>query len=162
MNIIIREYNSSDIEQAIRIWNGVVRAGDAFPQTDELNILSGNEFFCSQSRTAVAEDREKGDIVGLYILHPNNVGRCKHICNASYAVSPKLRGNNIGSMLVEDSLKEGRRLGFRILQFNAVVKDNLPARHIYEKLGFILIGEIPEGFRADNGYKNICLYYHIL
>ena len=31
-----------------------------------------------------------------YILHPNNIGRCGHIANASYAVSSKSRGLHIG------------------------------------------------------------------
>ena len=40
---------------------------------------------------------EDGKIFGLYILHPNNVGRCGHICNASYAVSSDARGRHIGN-----------------------------------------------------------------
>lgn len=64
----------------IAIWNEVVEDGIAFPQEDLLDAVSGKEFFESQSYTGVAEDG--GQIVGLYILHPNNVGRCGHICNA--------------------------------------------------------------------------------
>ncbi|MSS17159.1 hypothetical protein [Sodaliphilus pleomorphus] len=55
------------------IWNEVVRGGIAFPQEDELTEQSADSFFFnSQSYTVVAEDNETGELVGLYILHPNN------------------------------------------------------------------------------------------
>jgi len=88
--------------------------------TEPLLRESGAAFFASQSYTGVAEI--DGKILGLYILHPNNVGRCGHICNASYAVSSDARGQHIGEQLVLDCLKKGKELGFRVLQFNAVVE----------------------------------------
>ena len=119
----------------IRIWNEVVEEGIAFPQEECLDMESGAAFFEAQSYTGVAET--DGKITGLYILHPNNVGRCGHICNASYAVSSDVRGQHIGEKLVMDCLKMARTLGFRVLQFNAVVESNIHARHLYERLGFI-------------------------
>lgn len=145
----------------IRIWNEVVDEGVAFPQEERLDAKSGEAFFASQSYSAVAE--EDGKVYGLYILHPNNVGRCGHICNASYAVSSDARGRHIGEMLVKDCLRMGRELGFRVLQFNAVVESNVHARHLYERLGFVQLGTIPGGFRMKDGhYENICPYYHEL
>ena len=84
----------------VEIWNEVVEEGIAFPQIELLDILSGEEFFSSQTYTAVAEDQENGEIYGLYILHPNNIGRCGHISNSSYAVSGKCRGLHDGELLV--------------------------------------------------------------
>ena len=132
--MIIREYTQNDMPSIIRIWNEVVEEGIAFPQEDCLTMETGRSFFASQSYTGVAE--ENGTILGLYILHPNNVGRCGHICNASYAVASEARGRHIGEKLVQDCLKKGRELGFRVLQFNAVVESNIHARHLYERLGF--------------------------
>ena len=157
--MIIRKYREQDLEEMIRIWNEVVEEGIAFPQEECLNEDSGREFFASQSTVGVAEE-DDGKILGLYILHPNNVGRCGHICNASYAVSSACRGKHVGEQLVTDSLIRGKELGFRILQFNAVVESNAPARHLYERLGFRQLGTIPGGFRSRDGqYENICPYY---
>lgn len=157
----IREYTKQDIPDMIRVWNEVVEDGIAFPQEEFLDAESGNAFFASQSYCGVAE--EDGKVYGLYILHPNNVGRCGHICNASYAVSSDARGRHIGEMLVKDCLWMGRELGFRVLQFNAVVESNIHARHLYERLGFVQLGTIPGGFRMKDGhYENICPYYHEL
>ena len=73
------------------------------------------------------------------------------------------RGRHVGEQLVSDCLKQAKRLGFKLLQFNAVVETNLPARRLYERLGFVRIGTVPDGFRMKDGtYRNICLYYHTL
>ena len=157
----IRKYRENDLPEMTAIWNEVVKDGIAFPQEECLTVETGGNFFASQSYTGVAEI--DGKIVGLYILHPNNVGRCGHISNASYAVSSACRGRHIGEKLVLDCLKVAKDLGFRVLQFNAVVESNTHARHLYERLGFIQLGTIPGGFRMKDGhYENICPYYHVL
>ena len=162
-HIMIRKYKSDDLLDLIRIWNQVVEDGVAFPQEECLTEETGAEFFAQQTYTAVAEDTESRKIYGLYILHPNNVGRCGHICNASYAVDRDARGLHIGKKLVKDCLMQGKTHGFGVLQFNAVVASNTHARHLYERLGFIQLGTIPGGFRMKDGhYEDICPYYHVL
>ena len=159
--MIIREYQEPDLQRMIEIWNEVVEEGIAFPQEETLTYESGKTFFASQTYSAVAE--EDGRIYGLYILHPNNVGRCGHICNASYAVSSESRGKHIGEKLVTDCLRQAKEHGYGVLQFNAVVESNIHARHLYERLGFVQLGTIPKGFRMKDGhYENICPYYHSL
>ena len=159
--MIILKYEEKDLSSMIAIWNEVVEEGIAFPQEELLNAQSGAEFFSSQSYTAVAE--EEGKVYGLYILHPNNIGRCGHICNASYAVSSESRGKHIGELLVKDCLIQAKKCGFGVLQFNAVVESNIHARHLYERLGFVQLGTIPKGFRMkDDHFENICPYYHEL
>lgn len=158
----VRPYQPEDLDAMIAIWNRVVEDGVAFPQEEPLDGISGEAFFAAQSCSAVAEDNQ-GRVVGLYILHPNNVGRCGHIANASYAVDANCRGQHIGEALVKDCLARAKALGFRIMQFNAVVESNLHARHLYERLGFEPLGVIPGGFRMKDGhYENICPYYRVL
>ena len=96
MNIIIRKYTEEDLPQMIQIWNEVVENGIAFPQEDLLTADTGKVFFAGQTFSAIAEDVDTGKVYGLYILHPNNVGRYGHICNASYAVRQDARGLHIG------------------------------------------------------------------
>ena len=149
--IIVEKYDKKNIKAAIEIWNEVVRDGVAFPQEDELDEISGDNFFSAQSFTGLAKDDETGEILALYILHPNNVGRCGHISNASYAVKSNLRGRHIGELIVKHCIETARELGFRILQFNAVVAENVHARNLYRRLGFTELGIIPGGFRMPDG-----------
>jgi len=157
--ITVKKFSPADVHAMTDIWNSVVIDGIAFPQENTMTYEEGAKFFASQTYSAAAVD-ENGEVVGLYILHPNNVGRCSHIANASYAVKKGMRGLHIGETLVMDCMKKGAEHGFKILQFNAVVKSNIHARHLYERLGFIQLGEIPGGFRHSDGtYEDICPYY---
>ena len=159
MNITVRAYTRVDVGEMTRIWNEVVEEGVAFPQTECLTKETGAAFFARQSHCGVAVD-ENGAICGMYILHPNNVGRCGHICNASYAVASASRGLHVGEHLVRDCIARAHALGFRVLQFNAVVATNTRARRLYEKIGFHQLGTIPGGFRMKDGhYEDICPYY---
>lgn len=163
MEVRVRQYTQDDLPDMLRIWNGIVEEGIAFPQEETLDETSGREFFAAQSYCGVAETVPDGRIMGMYILHPNNVGRCGHICNTSYGVSSEARGLHVGEKLVLDSLVQGKRLGFGVLQFNAVVATNVHARHLYERLGFTQLGTIPKGFRMKDGhFEDICPYYHEL
>ena len=160
--IQIRKYGEKDIPAMVKIWNEVVEDGIAFPQLEVLTEESGREFFAQQTYCGVAED-EAGEVLGLYILHPNNVGRCGHICNASYAVRKNIRGLHIGEKLVLDCLQKAKENQFRILQFNAVVATNTPALHLYERIGFKKLGTIPGGFRMPDGtYEDIIPHYYLL
>ena len=162
MDIIIKALTPEYLDGAIRVWNEVVADGIAFPQEELLDRESGESFFAAQSFTGIACD-EAGRVVGVYILHPNNVGRCGHICNASYAVDASCRGQHIGEKLVRYCLEKGKELGFRVLQFNAVVATNTAALNLYEKLGFTRLGTIPGGFRSKDGsYVDIIPHYREL
>lgn len=159
--ITVRNYRETDLTEMISVWNSVVEEGKAFPQENCLTDESGRLFFASQTYCGVAEN--EGEILGLYILHPNNVGRCGHLCNASYAVKENARGKGIGRLLVTDCIEQARKAGFKILQFNAVVASNQAALHLYEKLGFVKLGTIPGGFRNKNGvFEDIIPHYYIL
>ncbi len=162
-SLTVRPLLPQEVSQAADIWNSVVEDGIAFPQTEPLTEAEAGEFFRAQTETKVCADKRDGRVLGLYILHPNNVGRCGHIGNASFAVRKDSRGLHIGEMLVKDCLDTAREKGFRIMQFNAVVASNVHARHLYERLGFVTLGVIPGGFLLKNGtYADIVLYYHLL
>ena len=156
----IEAYSEKYINDAIAIWNDIVEDGIAFPQKEPLDVQTGDAFFKSQSFTGIAINADSGEVVGLYILHPNNVGRCGHISNASYAVKKNKRGQHIGEFLVKDCLAKAKEVGFRILQFNAVVATNTSALKLYKKLGFTQLGVIPKGFLLKDGsYEDIIPHY---
>src|SRR5690554_6071309 len=96
----LRAYTDGDVQEMMEIWNHiVVEEGNSFPQMNGLSLAEARDFFAGQSYCGVSE--MDGKVAGFYILHPNNVGRCGHIGNTSYAVGPKMRGKGIGRRLVE-------------------------------------------------------------
>ncbi len=158
MDITIRPYLPEDLPGMINLWNAVVETGESFPHEEKLDTQSGSQLFKSQTLSAVAA--RDGEIVGLYVLHPNNIGRCGHIANAAYAVKSSSRGLGIGRRLVVHSIAEAKTNGFRILQFNAVLATNIVAIQLYKKLGFTQLGLIEGGFRSPSGeYIDIIPHY---
>ena len=158
MELQIRPYTADDIKAMVRIWNEVVEAGDAFPQVTPLTEQNADEFFSAQTATMVAD--VNGIIFGMYILHPNGIGRCAHIANASFAVASASRGLGLGRKLVENCIETCGKKGFRGLQFNAVFASNEAAQHLYESMGFTKVGMIPGGFiNGLGGYEDMFVYY---
>lgn len=157
MDIEMRTINQADLKQATEIWNSIVAEANSFPGDQLLCEDEAAAMFADQTETICACYGE--EVVGLYILHPNNIGRCGHIANASFAVKEADRGKGIGHQLVQDCLTRSRENGFKGLQFNAVVSTNYPAITLYLKLGFKIIGTIKEGYRLkDNSYVDTLVF----
>ena len=61
---------------------------------------------------------------------------------------------------MRDCIKQGAKLGYKILQFNAVVLSNETAHRLYKKIGFNEIGIVKKGYlNKNNEYEDIVLYY---
>jgi L-amino acid N-acyltransferase YncA len=111
------------------------------------------------SSTAI-QDR---DIVGTYILRPNQFGGGSHVANAAFMVAPDARGRGIGHAMGEHCLSEARQLGFRAMQFNFVVSTNKSAIRLWQKLGFEIVGTLPGAFRhPEKGYVDVYVMYRSL
>ena len=151
--ISLRPVSREYLHQATAIWNEIVESGDSFPGDKLLSEEDAQTMFEEQTASVCAFDGD--EVVGVYILHPNNIGRCGHIANASYAVKSSARGRGVGRALVEDCIRQAKAHGFRGLQFNAVVCTNTSAIALYIKLGFHIIGTVPGGYRyKEAGYRD--------
>lgn len=157
----IREFKKSDLGQILEIWNDIVEQGDVFSQDSLLTLAEAQEYFKDQTFTGVAVQGD--EVLGVYILHPNNIGRCNHLANTSYVVKKNTKGRGIGKKIVKHSMVIAKREGFRILQFNAVTVTNTKALELYRNLGFTQLGVIPGGFRdRENNYIDIIPHYIVL
>lgn len=163
MEIEIKKYQKKDIPSMTKIWNEAVLDGKALPQQEAMTEREASAFFGKQTDTYIAIDKSTGVVVGLYILHPNGIGHCSHIANASYVVWSVMRHKGIGRKLVIHSLEQTKKRGFTLLQFNAVVSTNTAAQKLYESVGFKRLGVLPGGYKSDSGqYIDTVLYYHDL
>ena len=97
-------------------------------------------------QTYVAIDGEQ--VAGTFIIKDNQPDLGSHVANASYMTHPDAFGKGIGRSMAEFSLDEARRLGYSAMQFNIVVKSNERAVRLWERMGFQIIGEVPDAFRT--------------
>ena len=85
---------------------------------------------------------------GLFTSEQVSAGHPDKICD------------QISDAIVTDCLEKAKEIGFRVLQFNAVVKSNTTALALYKKLGFTQLGTIPGGFLNKDGvYEDIIVHY---
>lgn len=158
----IRKAIETDKDTIWGILQEIILEGTSFAypsNSTKEEILS--YWFADDKHTFVAE--ENGIVVASFILKDNQPGRGSHIANAAYAVSAKHAGKGIGHQIGEQSLHIARALGYRAMQFNIVVKTNERAVKLWQKVGFQIIGEIPEAFLHPTlGYVNAYIMYQKL
>jgi L-amino acid N-acyltransferase YncA len=158
----IRPATNADRDEIWKIFHEVVSAGDTYvfdPNTSREEALG--YWFRADTHTYVAEqDRQ---VVGTYVLRPNRPGLGAHVSNASFMVAPNARGLGAGRAMGEHCLTEARRLGFRAMQFNFVVSTNESAVHLWQDLGFKIIGTLPGAFRhSEKGYVDVYVMFRSL
>lgn len=141
----IRQATAADFDAMWGIFQSVVSTGDALPfPVDFDQATFRTHWFGSQAAyVAVTE----AGVVGMYKLGANYPGRGSHVASATYAVSPAAQGRGIGRALVNHSLSQARASGHLAMQFNYVVSTNAPAVELYKKLGFAIVGTLPQAFR---------------
>jgi len=175
----IRKAAEEDKPEIWKIIKAVIAPGDTYtfaPDSTEEEMIA---FWCSpEKHTYVAvwseapqragildneSSRSNGQIVGTFFLKANQPGLGAHVGNAGYMVAPEAKGKRVGRTMAEYSLEESRRLGFKSIQFNFVVKSNAVAVKLWQDVGFEIIGEIPEAFNhAENGLTNAYIMYRKL
>lgn len=115
------------------------------------------------SATVVAVDHQPDGterIIGSATMGPNRPGPGSHIGTASFMVDPAVHGRGTGRRLGEYVIDWHRRNGFHGIQFNAVVETYLPAVRLWQSLGFMIIGTVPEAFdHADLGLVGLHVMY---
>ena len=105
--------------------------------------------------TVVLED-DRGVILGTAKMGPNRPGAGAHIGTASFMVAPTARGRGVGRALAEFMVQWHRDNGYRGIQFNAVVETNEDAVHLWQSLGFEIVGTVPGAFLSPtHGYVGL-------
>lgn len=128
------------------ILHAVLAPGDTYawaPDTSREEALA--MWHPPGGRTIVAH--HEGRLVGTYLLKANQPGLGNHVANCGYMVAPDARGRGLGEALCRHSLDLARSLGFRAMQFNAVVSTNLGAITVWQRCGFTLVGTVPGAHR---------------
>ncbi len=160
--IIIENANEADKDDVWAILKAVIATGDTYtfdPNSSKETML--NYWFGTDKRTYVA--RFNNRIVGTFVIKDNQTGLGSHIANASYMVAPTSAGLGVGKRMGEFSLVEAKNLGYHAMQFNIVVKSNERAVKLWQKIGFSIIGEIPDAFRhVTDGLTNAYIMYQKL
>lgn len=146
LDVVLDATTDADIDELLTLFRAIVVADEGYPQHPD-EPLTRDDFLTYWIAPAavgrVARSAFDGRLLGAYTMKPNGVGRAAHVANAGYIVAVDARGRGLGTALVEDSMVAARGAGFDALQFNFVFASN-PARRLYERLGFVDVGKVPD------------------
>jgi ribosomal protein S18 acetylase RimI-like enzyme len=144
--LAIREIGAGGFARAWPIFHAVVAAGDTYSYPPDIDETQARAMWTTPpSRCFVAE--RDGEVVGVYMLRPNQPGLGDHVANCGYMVAPHARGQGIASAMCGHSLDEARRAGFAAMQYNFVVASNETAVRLWQRHGFAIVGRVPGAFR---------------
>jgi L-amino acid N-acyltransferase YncA len=160
--IAIRPTQEADFEKIWPIFHQVVSQGTTYPYAMDTNRDQAHHLWMElPTATYVALIDEQ--IRGTYYIKPNQPGYGSHVCNAGFMVSQAAWGQGLGSAMVNHSLQEARHLGFKAMQFNAVVSTNTRAIALWTRSGFETIGILPKAFNHQQlGLVDLLVMYQWL
>jgi GNAT superfamily N-acetyltransferase len=142
----IREATEQDWPRIYPFWSRIVEAGETYAYPLGLGPDEARALWMEQppGRTVVAVEGD--EILGSAKMGPNRPGRGAHVATGSFMVDPSRHGRGVGRALGEHVVEWARGNGYHSIQFNAVVQVNAAAVHLWQSLGFVIIGTVPEAF----------------
>jgi L-amino acid N-acyltransferase YncA len=156
----IRPASDADWEQIWPFFEAIVAGGETYAYPEGLGSDRARELWMERppALTVVLED--DGRVLGTAKMGPNRPGRGDHVGTASFMVDPAASGRGVGRALASYVVDWHRTQGYAGIQFNAVVETNLAAVHLWQSVGFEVLGTVPGAFRsASHGRVGLHLMY---
>lgn len=150
-SVTVRPATASDRGAVLHIARELVRSADTYAYDPGIDDDELWVYWCPPAGGDGFVAELDGEVVGMFVIRPNNPGPGAHVANASYAVRADVRGIGLGRQMGEASLELAIALGYRAMQFNTVVSTNRNAVSLWRSLGFRIVGTVPDGFRLPDG-----------
>ncbi len=155
----IREATEADFEEIWPIFHEIVSAGDTYAYPRDVSKSEGKRLWMELPQKTYVVESEYG-ISGTYYIKANQAGPGSHICNCGYMVPFSFRGRGIATAMCEHSQKMALELGYKAMQFNFVASTNEGAVSLWQKLGYEIVGRLPQAFKhPSKGYVDALVMY---
>lgn len=156
----IRPASEDDWPELWPIFAAIVAEGETYAYAEDLTPEEARDLWLEPPPGLTVVLEEDGRILGTAKMGPNRPGRGDHVGTASFMVDPAASGRGVGRALASYVVDWHREHGYAGIQFNAVVETNAPAVHLWESLGFRIIGTVPGAFRsATHGRVGLHVMY---
>tara|TARA_B100000745_G_C20077579_1_gene368031 strand:+ start:257 stop:769 length:513 start_codon:yes stop_codon:yes gene_type:complete len=134
-------------------FQAIVAAEETYAIDPNITYDDAFSLWCKTPLLSIAVKDEQGQLLGSYYLKANAAGPGSHVCNCGYMVTPHARGKGVARAMCEHSQQAARQHGFIAMQFNAVVASNQVAVALWQRLGFSIVGTVPNAYcHSSLGY----------
>ncbi len=156
----IRAATADDWPLIWPFFSAIVGAGESYAFPEGLTVETGRGWWMEQPPALTVVLQDDGRILGSAEMGANRPGRGDHVGTASFMVDPEVSGRGVGRALASYVVEWHRGHGFSGIQFNAVVETNAAAVHLWQSLGFRIVGTVPAAFRsATHGRVGLHVMY---
>ncbi len=162
-NLTVREaIRPQDDNSLYGILEPVIREGLTYPVDTTAKQEDIFAYWFATDKTVFVAETD-GEILGTYYLKPNSTGPAAHVANAGYMTHPNARGKGVARAMALDSFQRAKLSGYRAMQFNLVIANNVAAIHLWHSLGMEDVGRITDAFRLPSGdYVDAIVMYRQL
>ena len=160
--MLIRKAEIADARAIAAIILPTIREGATYSLDPDLSEADALAYWMGTDKeTFVAED--EGEVVGTYYMRPNQGGGGRHVCNCGYMTSAAAVGRGVASRMCEHSLSHARERTYRAMQFNFVVSTNEGAIRLWQRMGFEIVGRLPDAFQhPSRGFVDALVLFQTL
>ncbi len=160
--MLIRKAEIADAEAIAAIILPAIREAATYSLDPELSKTDALAYWMGPDKeTFVAE--EDGEVLGTYYIRPNQGGGGRHVCNCGYMTSRVAAGRGVASRMCEHSLGYAREQQYRAMQFNFVVSSNEGAIRLWQRMGFEIVGRLPDAFEhPSRGFVDALVMFQTL
>ena len=160
--MLIRKAEIADARAIAAIILPTIREGATYSLDPDLSEADALAYWMGTDKeTFVAED--EGEVVGTYYMRPNQGGGGRHVCNCGYMTSAAAVGRGVASRMCEHSLSHARERKYRAMQFNFVVSTNEGAIRLWQRMGFEIVGRLPDAFQhPSRGFVDALVLFQTL
>jgi len=142
----IRAYEATDWPSVWPVFQEIVSTGETIPYDPAWTSEQARKVWVEPPPGLTVVACEGARVLGTAKMGANRPGPGAHVATASFMVAVDARGRGIGRALGEYALDWACAQGYAAMQFNAVVETNDAAVHLWQALGFQIIGTVPEAF----------------
>ena len=144
----IRPATDADWRQIWPFFAAIVADGESYAYPEDLTSEQARDLWMESPPGLTVVLEEEGRVLGTAKMGPNRLSRGDHVGTASFMVDPTATGRGIGHALAAYAVDWHRSHGYAGIQFNAVVETNTSAVHLWQSLGFQIVGTVPGAFRS--------------
>lgn len=142
-----RRYQEADWPALWPILQATFAAGDTYVFPRDMPEAAARQAWTAVPDEVWLAEDEQGRVLGSGYLKPNQPGQGRHIANAGFVVSEHARGQGVARQLAGHVVDRAKAQGFAGMQFNMVVSSNHAAVHLWQDMGFQIVGTLPGAFR---------------
>lgn len=162
MSLIIRQMAKDEFDKVWPFYSAIIRAGKTYSYPPDLTFEQGRDIWFAEGKTPFIAEID-GEAVGTFYLRSNQLGLGDHVANGGFMVAPQHIGKGYGTQMGEAMVEEARKAGYHGMQFNFIVVDNEPSLRVWKKLGFEIVGTVPDAFRhSEKGLMSVHILYRKL